>query len=259
MADKVKEVVKEEAVRIKTETQNAVQSGGYLYPFRVRKNTSIVEDRADLLQGIFYFFTHRSLWKPLLNKLAPTITLGIGVTTFMFAFTYVPQAAVLAIFNGPLAVVSAILLVLSESSTLISVLAKTFVIEDSLIDTFDGVSQLNGQVFLLHELTWVQTLASKNMNALVSEGRIMRSSGDPMSRLGKIMKRPFERFTPSAVIRYFLYLPLNFIPVVGTVLFIVAQGRKFGPNAHARYFQLKLMNKRQREEWIEQRKAAYTR
>lgn len=72
------------------------------------------------------------------------------------------------------------------------------------------------------------------------------------------MTKPFERFAPSNIIRYFMYMPLNFIPVVGTCIFIFMQGKKFGPNAHARYFQLKQMKNREKEEFIEQRKAAYT-
>jgi hypothetical protein len=80
-----------------------------------------------------------------------------------------------------------------------------------------------------------------------------------MNKLGKIMSKPFAKFTPTAIIRYLMYLPLNFIPVVGTAMFVILQGRRFGPSAHARYFQLKKMNNRQREEFIERRKAAYTR
>jgi len=60
----------------------------------------------------------------------------------MFAFTYLPQATVLTIFNGPLAALTAILLVLGESSTIFSVLSKSFLIGDALIDTFDGVRNL---------------------------------------------------------------------------------------------------------------------
>ncbi|KAF2654154.1 hypothetical protein K491DRAFT_694108 [Lophiostoma macrostomum CBS 122681] len=158
----------------------------------------------------------------------------------MFAVTYVPQAAVLTLFNGPLAFVTTVLLVLSESSTIFSVLSKNFLIDDALIDTFDG------------------TLLSRNLTSLVSTERQVKSGSDPIARMGKIMSKPFARFTPKAIIRYFMYLPLNFIPVVGTVLFIVLQGRKFGPTAHARYFQLKQMGKREKAEFIEKRKAAYT-
>lgn len=228
-----------------------------------------------LLQGIAYFLSHSSIQKPLFNKLAPTITTGIGVTTFMFLFTYIPQLAVLAIFNGPIAVISTVLLVLSESSTIANLLSRGFFLEDALIDTFDG------------------TLVSRGMTEMVSEGRHIKPGSDPMAKLGKLMKKvssrtlslrhgpplqpipsqtdkqsmlsspanpsqPFARFTPQALIRYLMYLPLNFIPVIGTVLFVLLQGRKHGPSAHARYFQLKGMSGPQREKFVEERQAAYT-
>jgi hypothetical protein len=75
-----------------------------------------------------------------MEKLMPCITLSVGVVTFMFVFTYLPQAAVLSLVNGPLAALTTILLVLEESSTLINVLSKSFLIEDALVDTFDAVS-----------------------------------------------------------------------------------------------------------------------
>ncbi|ORY10642.1 hypothetical protein BCR34DRAFT_625151 [Clohesyomyces aquaticus] len=224
MSGKVKEVAVEEYEQARVMVRDAARSGAYLYP----------------IKGIAYFFTHRSLWKPLYEKLVPTISLGLGVTAFMFAVTYVPQAAVLAVFNGPFAIVTTVLLVLSESSTIFSVLSKNFLIDEALIDTFDG------------------TLLSRNLNSLVSTERAVKSGSDPIAKLGKIARKPFARFTPKAIIRYFMYLPLNFIPIVGTVLFVILQGRKNGPTAHARYFQLKQMGKREKEEFVEKRKAAYT-
>ena len=56
-----------------------------------------------------------------------------------------------------------------------------------------------------------------------------------------------------------MYLPLNLIPVVGTAIFILLQGRSSGPTAHTRYFQLKQLSGRRKDEWVEQRKGAYTR
>ncbi|PSN70038.1 hypothetical protein BS50DRAFT_303194 [Corynespora cassiicola Philippines] len=224
MSERVKQVAAEDFQQAKVLTEQAIKSRAYLYP----------------IKGIVYFFTHRSLWRPLAAKLLPTISLGLGVTVFMFAVTYVPQAAVLTIFNGPLAIVTTVLLVLSESSTIFSVLSKNFLIDDALIDTFDG------------------TLLSRNLTSLVSTERQIKSGSDPVAKLGKIMAKPFARFTPKAIIRYFIYLPLNFIPVVGTVLFVILQGRKFGPTAHARYFQLKQMKKRERDEFVSKREAAYT-
>jgi hypothetical protein len=120
-------------------------------------------------------------------------------------------------------------------------LSKNFLIDEALLDTFDG------------------TLLSRNLTSLVSAEREVKPGSDPAAKLGKILKKPFASFAPKAIIRYFIYLPLNFIPVVGTVMFVVLQGRRFGPTAHARYFQLKKMDKRQREEFIAKRQAAYTR
>ncbi|KAL8637615.1 MAG: hypothetical protein Q9228_005129 [Teloschistes exilis] len=224
MAERVKEVAVGEVDRIKHLTTDAARSAAYLYPIR----------------GIAYFLSHKALWKPLTSKLAPTMSLGLGITTFMFVFTYLPQAAVMAFTNGPLAAISAGLLVLSESSTLFTLLSKTFLIDDALIDTFDGV------------------LLSKNTTDLVSEGRQIKSGNDPIAKLGKLAKKPFQNFTPTAIIRYLMYLPLNFIPVVGTVMFVLLQGKRSGPVAHTRYFQLKRWNKEQQEKHIEQYRGAYT-
>lgn len=147
----------------------------------------------------------------------------------------------MAFTSGPLAAISAALLVLSESSTLMTILSKTFLIEDALVDTFDGV------------------LVSKNTTNLVSEGRQIKSGGDSIAKLGKIVKKPFAKFTPKALIRYVMYLPLNFIPVVGTVIFVVLQGKRAGPAAHSRYYQLKEWNSSQRQKHIEEYRGAYTR
>jgi hypothetical protein len=75
-----------------------------------------------------------------MERSTPTITTTVAVTTFMFVFTYVPQAAVLAFVNGPFAVVSAIFVVLTESSTVASLISRQFFVEEALCDTFDAVS-----------------------------------------------------------------------------------------------------------------------
>ncbi|KAF2034525.1 hypothetical protein EK21DRAFT_85541 [Setomelanomma holmii] len=223
VTNKVKEVAKEDFVQARELAKDAIRSAAYLYPFK----------------GIVFFFANRTLWKPLAAKLIPTVSLGLGVTVFMFAVTYVPQAALLAIFNGPLAIFTTVLLVLSEASTIFSVLSKNFLIDDALVDTFDG------------------TLLCRNLNTLVQNERQVKSGSDPVAKLGKLVSKPFAKFTPAAIVRYFMYLPLNFIPIVGTVLFVILQGRKFGPTAHARYFQLKQMKKQEKDQFVEKRKAAY--
>jgi len=234
MADVTKRIAKmaqdiaaKDASEVNTNIQKAVKGYSYTYP----------------IKGIYYFLRHKELSKPLRDKLAPLITTGIGVTTLMFLFTYLPQAALLTVFSGPLAVISTIFLVLSESATITNVVSKGFFIEDALINTFDG------------------TLLIRDQQNLVSQGRILNPRGnaaDVIGRLGKILTKPFNKFTFSAIIRYFMYLPLNFVPVIGPVLFLILQSRKFGPAAHARYFQLKGMSKNQRDQWVHDRKAEYT-
>jgi hypothetical protein len=196
--------------------------------------------RADAIQGILYFISHKELWKPLTSKLSPILTLSFGVTTFMFVFAYLPQAAIMTFTSGPVAAVTAALLTLSESSTIINVLSRTYLIEYALIDTFDA------------------TLLSRDCTDLVSEGRDIKSAGDPIARLGKLIKKPFSKFTPNAIVKHLLYLLLNLIPIVGTVIFITLQGKNNGPAAHTRYFQLKQYSNSQIQAHVEQNRGAYT-
>lgn len=158
----------------------------------------------------------------------------------MFVFAYLPQAAIMTFTSGPIAAASAAVLTLSESSTLINILSRTFLIEDALVDTFDGA------------------LLSRDCTNLVSGGRQLKSGGDSIARLGKVLKKPFAKFSPNALIRYLLYLPLNAIPVVGTIMFVILQGKRNGPAAHTRYFQLKEWSASQREAHIEQNRGGYT-
>lgn len=184
---------------------------------KIKSNTNLKFKQ----QGIFYFLSHRSLWKPLLTKLVPTMSLSAAVVAFMFVFAYLPQLAVLVFVNGPLAAFTTILLTLSESSTIINILSRTFLLQDALVDTFDGV------------------LVARNQTGILSEGRQLKSGNfnDPIAKLGKLVKSPFEKFTPKALIRYVMYLPLNFIPVVGTVIFVLLQGKSRGNSIHTRVSQ----------------------
>lgn len=74
-------------------------------------------------------------------------------------------ASVLFFVNGPLAAFTTVLLILSESSTIISQISKNFLIADALVDTFDGV------------------LISANEAGLVSTGRQLKSGSDPINKV----------------------------------------------------------------------------
>jgi len=221
---KAKEVAIEDFNKARTVALAAANSGSYLYP----------------IKGILYYLSHRSLWKPMMHKIIPTLTLSVSVVVLMFMFTYVPQVAIMFFTSGPLAPFTTILLILSESSTIITMLSQSFIIQEALIDTFDA------------------TLVAQNETGIVAEGRQITSGGDPVSMLGKLAKSPFEKFTPKALIRYFMYLPLNFIPLVGTAIFVFIQGRTRGKSAHTRYFELKKWSPSERESFLQEHVGPYT-
>lgn len=227
MSEKIKDAVVAEANSARAASQEVVKSGAYLYPFK----------------GIFYFATHKDLWGPFMSRAGRTISLGMGITTFLFTFTYLPQMAIMAFTSGPLAAISAALLVLSESSTITNLISRTFLVEDALMDTFDG------------------TLIARGQEPLVAQGRQVkpRSSGrDAIARLGKVFTKPFSKLRPQVLIRSLILLPLNLIPVVGTLLYVALQGKRVGPSLHARYFQLKGWDKTQSDEWVKKYRGAYT-
>lgn len=143
--------------------------------------------------------------------------------------------------NGPIAWISTIALVLSESAVIITALSRSFLIDEALIDVFDAV------------------LLQENLPMLVQNGRELNPSDNVLGRLGKAVKKPFGKFTVKSLVSYLVWLPLNFIPVVGTAIFIFVQGKKLGPTYHARYFQLKNYNAGQRSTFVEQNKPAYIR
>jgi len=221
--ERVVSTAKAEAAGVTSLTKQAVGSGAYLYPLR----------------GIYHIATHRNLWGALTSRLIPLITLSAGVIGSMFVFTYIPQSFLLTFVNGPLAFISTIALVLSESAAIITALSRTFFIDDALVDIFDAV------------------LLNEGCEPLVANGRELRSGGSGFSKLGKAVKKPFQKLSPNAIISYFLWLPLNFIPIIGTAMFIIVQGRKAGPSYHARYFQLKGFSAGQREKFVEDRRPAY--
>lgn len=251
MTDRIKEAVLAEAKAAQDVAHDVARSGAYLYPFKVPPTSlppSTTQRQANNgAKGLIYFATHKSLWRPFLSRASQTITLGLGVTTGMFFFTYVPQMTLMLFTSGPLlAPFSAALLVLSESSTITTFLSRSFVLGDALTDTFDG------------------TLVSCGCETLVAQGRHVAAAGggegggDAIARLGKMVRKPLARLRPRALLRSLLLLPVNFVPVVGTLVYVFVQGRRFGPVAHERYFQLKGWGEKKREEWLRRFQGAYT-
>ena len=74
--------------------------------------------------------------------------------------------------------------------------------------------------------------------------------------MGKSLSRTRERWSFDGIVKRLLYLPLNFIPVVGTAIFVLARAREEGPRQLNRYWQLK--GGKAKENKVEGDKGAYT-
>ena len=59
------------------------------------------------------------------------------VLGLLFAFTYLPQVAFLAIWHGPGAWFNAVFLVLGEGQVLIALLFEALLVDETLVDVFD--------------------------------------------------------------------------------------------------------------------------
>ncbi|KAL5513089.1 ADE17 [Sanghuangporus vaninii] len=220
------DVARERALHVAQESKQALYSRSYLYP----------------PLGVLYFVRRPSLWPPLLSRILPCLVLSVGVVVPMFFFTYIPQAAVLSFTDGPFAgPITAAALVLSESSVIINAIARAYLLEHALYDVFDA------------------TLVSEGQETLVSRGRELKpgSKSAGTKKLGKMLTKPLQKFSPSGIVEYLFMLPLNLIPLVGTGVFLVLQGRKIAPSYHSRYYQLKGFDDIQRESFIKQNKGGY--
>lgn len=156
-------------------------------------------------------------------------------------FTYLPQMAILAIFTGPLAPLVALVVVGAESLLILSFLARALFLEPALTHVFDATLQAAGQTQLVRD----------------GKARAAAQSSVAKGVQGALVK-PLQAFSKDGIARYVLTLPLNFIPGVGTVLFLLYNGYNGGPGWHSRYFQLKNLSKGQRASFVEHRRAEYT-
>jgi len=203
--------------------QEAVRSGAYVYP----------------IKGVYYLLSHPRLYQPLVKPLGLSLLTNLAILVFLFAATYLPQAAFMCIFNGPLGFITAIPLILGEAAALTNVIAKTFYLGPALEDLFDETLLLRGQT------------------GLVSSGREVTTASGKKA-LGRLIMKPLDRFSKEGLVRYVLSIPLNFVPVVGTVFFLGYNGAKSGPSYHERYFQLKRFSEEQRRQYVKERRGAYT-
>lgn len=219
----VAEIARAQAQAAVDVSHEAVSSGAYVYP----------------VKGVYYLLGHPRLYKPIIKPLGLALITNLVILGFLFMVTYIPQAALMCIFNGPLGFITAIPLILGEAAAITNIVAKTFYLGPALEDVFDETLLLQGQTKLVSNGREVTTVSGKKA-------------------LGNLIMKPLNRFSKEGIIRYILSIPLNFIPVVGTIFFLGYNGAKSGPSYHQRYFQLKKISKEQQAKFIHERRGAYT-
>ncbi|KFY46820.1 hypothetical protein V495_02241 [Pseudogymnoascus sp. VKM F-4514 (FW-929)] len=192
--------------------------------------------------GIWFFITHPPFWSLFKTRLIPVLFLSLLVYTLLFMFAFLPQAALLAIFHGPAAFVSAAFLVLGEGAVIVALLFEAFFVDETLVDVFDA------------------TLLSRHQDALLSPSRtIFPAASNPVKALGPpTEKAVYGPFSFRQIAEFVLFLPLNFIPFVGVPLFLVLTGRRAGPLQHWRYFKLRGLGRKERNKEVESRRWGYT-
>ncbi|KAF8636253.1 hypothetical protein AX16_011023 [Volvariella volvacea WC 439] len=187
--------------------------------------------------AIPYLLAHTWLHPPLLSRIPPLLTVSLVTLALFFTFLWIPHMLILSLFHGPVLGASyATLMILSESSTVVSIIAESFLTEAQIIDVFDLV--------MLERTEKHTNGLTQKVQRMIGEkrvlGRIDRGGGEVDWVLGEHHVYPFLRFKDSAKasLLFVLELPLNFIPGIGTPLFLCLQGYHLGPLHHYRYTQL---------------------
>ena len=194
------------------------------------------------VQGFCYFVTHPSFYPLFRARLIPIIFLSLFIYAILFTFAFLPQVAFLAIFHFAGAWINGTFLVLGEGAAIIALLFEAFLVDETLVDVFDAI------------------LVNEGLEDLVSQGRVVDSTAsNAVKSLGKpTISSVYSPFSLRQIVEFVILLPLNLIPFVGVPLFLVLTGYRAGPFHHWRYFKLLGYNKKERKNYIKQRKLKYT-
>ena len=95
---------------------------------------------------------------------------------------------------------------------------------------------------------------------LIARSRLVDPIEDtPVKQLGKpTTSAIYSPFSLRQIIEFIFFLPLNFVPVAGTPMFLLITGYRAGPFHHWRYFKLLGLTKNERQQAINSRKLRYT-
>ncbi|KAK5210410.1 hypothetical protein LTR99_009491 [Exophiala xenobiotica] len=194
------------------------------------------------LKGIYYFIRHPYFYPLFKARMIPILFLSAFIYTNLFIWTYLPQVAFLALFQGPGAWLNATFLVLGEGAAIVALLFEAFFVDEKLVDIFDAV------------------LIDQGLADLVKEARLLdQSAENSVQMLGKpTISSVYSPFSLRQILEFVILLPVNFIPFVGVPIFLFLTGYRAGPFHHWRYFKLLGFSKKERTDYIRKRQLKYT-
>ncbi|KAM0550621.1 hypothetical protein ACHAPJ_008880 [Fusarium lateritium] len=213
------------------------------------------------LRGIWFFCRNREFWPLFVSRILPLSLISFLVYFVLFTFTFLPQYAFLAIFQGWGAWVNAVVLVLGEGLVIIQGLFEGFFVDECRVDVFDVSRFANPHLLPVVQITNNKqaTLIKLGHKELVAPQRILfQDAPNPVRMLGKPTTAAI--YTPWSIIQIvelIVFLPLNLVPVVGTPAFIIITGTRLGKLAHYRWFQIKGLSKLEQKQALKERAWEY--
>jgi hypothetical protein len=181
-----------------------------------------------VLQGLYYFLSHKILWKTSLCPILWTLVFVVAACCILFPLAFIPQALFFSGVMTPwLGIPLALLVALVELLVVVMIFSAIILlpITDKL---FDEVLVLRG-----HE----QLVLESNNNSCCG-----------CCSAVSIIKMILSIVT----------LPINLIPVVGTVLWVFINGRFYAWDAHSHYhYELKSRKFFGQKKFVRQRWFAY--
>jgi hypothetical protein len=213
------------------------------------------------LQGIWYFSRRREYWPLFVGRLLPLSLISFFVYTILFTFTYLPQVAFLAIWQGRAAFVSAVFLVLGEGLVVIQGLFEGFFVDECRVDCFDvSFSCLPLALWCNADSSLLQAvLLDHGLIDLIAPQRLLfLDAPNSVKKLGKPTSS--AAYTPWSIVQIaelIICLPLNFIPYVGFPAFVMITGTRLGKLAHYRWYKLRGLNRKEQKAEITSRSWEY--
>ncbi|KAL2166130.1 hypothetical protein VTG60DRAFT_3269 [Thermothelomyces hinnuleus] len=194
------------------------------------------------IRGIWYFLRHPEFYPLFVGRLLPLSVISFIVYLLLFTFTFLPQFLFLLIFHGRTgALINTTVLVLGEGLVIIQGLFEGFFVDECRVDIFDA------------------TLINYGFTDLIAPQRVLfLEAPNAIRMLGKPTSRAeYQPWSLKQIIELIVFLPLNLVPYVGTIAFIMITGSRLGKLSHHRWFKLRGLDKKAKKRELRLRRWEY--